>query len=231
MTGKNAACANLFTTAPKSASEALAHLATKSIPIEVFSNNLLTVSRILRRKLEHKLKMWIASFVYLNWGSTGPSAPQPWPGAFEATYISNITDLSLGGNGSMPVLDPHSAVSATIHYDYSSHKAQLVLHGAGSDECVRFYNTPLPCVTLMNNIGMYRILEGSVPLPCCLDLPAVNCPPPTWASSATEGRDYLGTVGVVIDFSMFVCFVTLCFLKGAGVSFRARVPSLEVANG
>ena len=40
--------------------------------------------------------------------------------------------------------------------------------------------------------GKYRLLQGKVRLPCCLDLPSVACPPPSWASSAVEGREYLG---------------------------------------
>ncbi len=102
----------------------------------------------------------MASFLFV-WAAAVQFAPlpSPWPGAFKAVYMSNITDLSLGGNGSAPVLDPHTAVAATIHYDYTAQKAQVVIHDAGADECVRFYNSSLPCTTLMNSGGMVSRLS------------------------------------------------------------------------
>ena len=133
----------------------------------------------------------LGTIVGVATSATDDPSPTPWPQSFSATYMSNLTDLSLGGNGSAPVLDPGTAVSAQVSYDYRF-KAQRVDHAAGADECVRFYHTDLPCTTLMNSQGMYRMLQGKVDTPCCLDLPGVECPPPAWASMAVEGRDYLG---------------------------------------
>ena len=121
----------------------------------------------------------------------GP-VPTAWPSSFSAVYLSNITDASLGGNSSTPRFDPTTAVNASLYYDYGTAKAQRVDHDAGADECVRFYGSALPCTTLMDGAGMYRMLKGAVVQPCCLDISGLACLPPDWAAAAVDGRDYLG---------------------------------------
>ena len=136
----------------------------------------------------------LAPFLQGALAISAPPIPTAWPTSFAAVYLSNLTDPSLGGNGSLPRVDPATVVPATVYYDYAVAKAQRVDHGAGADECVRFYGTALPCTTLMDAGGLYRLLQGSagVAQPCCRDIPGLACPPPDWAAAATAGREYLG---------------------------------------
>jgi hypothetical protein len=103
-----------------------------------------------------------------------PSIPTPYPEVFTVQFVTNVTST----DWSVPV-------DNWLYYDWSR-RAQRIEHGAGSYECVRFYNVSTGCSLIFLPEGMYRILQDDdlSPSDCCLDLPNVGAPPPDWASQA-----------------------------------------------
>lgn len=107
-------------------------------------------------------------------GETTPT-PTPWPMSFSIDFVSNITTA---------VSDPSSsdAVSGKMYYDWNA-QLQRVDHGAGSFECVNFYNSDLPCYLYFTPDGLYRILTAPFPEgqeECCLDMDSIHASPPDW---------------------------------------------------
>ena len=135
---------------------------------------------------------------------TADVVPTPWPPAFDVTFITNVTDASLGANASLPSLDRTTAVRSVLYYDDAQAHAQRVDHDAGAYECEAFYNTTGKCTLVMNSVGLYRILfpesqaetkeeqeEDQQGLACCLDMPGMGNVPRDWPVQV-EGREYVG---------------------------------------
>jgi len=84
-------------------------------------------------------------------------------------------------------------VNASLIYDTTSQK---IVHGPGTLECMKFYNTNDACSLISNSNGTYRTLQHPVETqePCCLDpfLAQIHSPPRDWASRGDV--TYLGTV-------------------------------------
>jgi hypothetical protein len=102
--------------------------------------------------------------------------PTPYPISFRIPFFTNVSDDS----------DDRATVSGMLYYDWTI-RSQRVDHGAGSYECVHFYNAlDEPCSLFFTPSGMYRVLpdNNKTTLPCCLDLPDIGAPAPTWAESA-----------------------------------------------
>ena len=92
--------------------------------------------------------------------ATGTS-PTLWPEKFSINFVSNITTDELAST--VPI-------TGIMYYDWSK-KTQRIDHGAGSYECVNFYNSSLACTLYFTPEGLYRVL--AMPLPegqeeCCL---------------------------------------------------------------
>jgi hypothetical protein len=116
--------------------------------------------------------------------------PSPYPTTFQVQFVTNLS------NGKESTIQEYP-IHGTLYYDWTQ-RAQRVDHGAGSFECVRFYQTQRECSLIFLTDGMYRILPASKPdntstaiffkeeneHDCCLDLPNIGAPPPDWASQA-----------------------------------------------
>ena len=99
--------------------------------------------------------------------------PSAWNDSFEVSFWTNITATEGGGVSSDKII-------GTLYYSYPF---QRIDHGAGSFECVHFYNTTKdPCsLFFLPNNNMYRVVGND---DCCLDLPGIGTPPPNWAALA-----------------------------------------------
>ena len=112
-------------------------------------------------------------------------APTPWPMVFSAAFLSNISWSNPDWSG---------AVNGLVQYDYNL-QAQRITHAKGATECTKFYHTS-PCTLLTNKQGLYRFLPDPPPgqPPCCLDMPSIHTPPPTWAQKGKPTDAGLGRV-------------------------------------
>merc|ERR1712087_779411 len=107
-------------------------------------------------------------------GSETSPTPHEWPPSFSATFVSNISDPTLGNGTANP--DTRWAITETLYYGWAGSRSQRVDHGPGAVECVKFYHTSRGCSLIMGPQGTYRIVEGD-PVPCCLDMPSLKAPP------------------------------------------------------
>lgn len=100
--------------------------------------------------------------------------PQPWPEIFYSAFLENVTWS--------PGNDFSAALHGELWYGWAFNKSQRIEHGAGSTECVKFYNTHKPCTLMTKPEGLYRILEDPAAgePSCCLDMPSITTPPPHW---------------------------------------------------
>ena len=136
--------------------------------------------------------------------------PESYPSAFSIAFVTNITSTT-GSSTDHSFDDKDYPIAGKLWYDWT-HKRQRIDHAAGSYECVRFYNHtrgPGSLIFLPDGQGMYRLLydktkdvastdsapDGNPTISaiinsdvtlssCCLDLPSVGAPPPTWAADA-----------------------------------------------
>ena len=104
----------------------------------------------------------------------GAMVPVDWPSQFTIQFASNVTTAAT---------PPVFPTANTMWYDFNI-KKQRVDHGAGSYECVKFYNSDLPCTIWFTPDGLYRQLAAPFPAgqpECCLDMPEIKASPPDWA--------------------------------------------------
>lgn len=113
-----------------------------------------------------------------NVDAESTKTPAPYPDRFTIAFVTNIT------SGLQD--EPDHPIAGTLYYDWNL-QSQRMDHGAGSYECLRFYQTTAPCsLIFVPGGGMYRILhdDNNNQPTCCLDLPHVGTPPPDWAQQA-----------------------------------------------
>ena len=135
--------------------------------------------------------LWIQPVKSINW------TPTPFPAAFSISFLTNIT------SSESTIIPPSSeAIQGMLYYDWTI-PAQRIDHGAGSYECVHFYQaTNDSCSLVFTKQGMYRFLGLTKKkkkksnnnnnnnnsfynsADCCLDLPSLGPPSPTWALQA-----------------------------------------------
>lgn len=116
--------------------------------------------------------------------------PSDYPNAFSIAFVSNLTlDELQEGSSTYPI-------AGFMYYDWDQ-RAQRVDHGAGSYECMHFYNTTGACSLFFLESGLYRVLEGELPEGqprCCFDMAEIGPSPPNWATLSNPTYN-----GVVVD--------------------------------
>jgi hypothetical protein len=131
---------------------------------------------------------WLLLLSFLFLVSASSILPTSYPDAFSISFETNVTDEN-----------PEGPIYGRLYYDWSI-PAQRIDHAAGSFECTHFYNSTEACSLVFLQTGMYRILypRGD----CCLDIPNLGPPPPTWARQKIANPTYDGMVWD--DFSQLV---------------------------
>jgi len=118
--------------------------------------------------------------------ATADVVPATWPDQFSIRFESNITTS---------VEQPVKVIPGIMFYDWNI-KSQRVDHGAGSYECVHFYNSNAPCTIFFKPKGLYRILYGELngAPKCCLDMEGLGAVAPDWSAAANPSYN-----GIVTD--------------------------------
>lgn len=73
--------------------------------------------------------------------------PSSWPGAFYVPFITNVTL-----NDANDAIQ--NGIQSKMYYDYTDYSSQLVVHGSGVLECIKFYGAYDGCSLLFtaNNL-------------------------------------------------------------------------------
>ena len=157
--------------------------------------------------------------------------PTPYPEAFSILFWTNITASDRDDEG---YEWKKHVVSGTQFYDWSI-PAQRIDHDAGAYECSHFYQTTSKCSLIFTKAGMMRILptdnKENGDSDCCMDIPNLGPPPPTWAQDANatyQGMVWNPILGRMAHEWYFDSFLNHQDIKNDPLPFHT---SQEVALG